>query len=297
MHMDNLDLNLMRVFHAVFEAGNVSRAAERLGLSQPAVSHALTKLRLRFRDPLFVRTPGGVAPTAMAERLASAVRGALQMLETAVRENERFDPASSSRVFRLHMSDFGEVVFLPRLMQALHVQAPGVRLEVMQLDEKEIETALENGVIDLAFGYLAGVAGTKRSRLLVESSRVVMVRSGHPLAARKATAATLGKIEYIVIRTHADTAQLLQELGLQDNIRLTIPHFMVIPSILKRTDLAVLLPIRVAQTFLQTGEYEIIKPAIKSYEFDVSLHWGWRVENDPGNGWLRDLVTGLFQEA
>ncbi len=295
--MDNLDLNLMRVFRAVFEAGNVSRAAERLGLSQPAVSHALTKLRLRFRDPLFVRTPGGVAPTAMAERLASVVREALHLLETAVLENERFDPASSSRIFRLHMSDFGEVVFLPRLMQALHAQAPGVRLEVMQLDEKEIEPALENGVIDLAFGYLAGVTGTKRSRLLVESSRVVMVRSGHPLAGRKATAATLAKIEYIVIRTHADTARLLQELGLQDNIRLTIPHFMVIPSILKRTDLAVLLPIRVAQTFLQTGEYEIVKPAIKSYEFDVSLHWGWRVENDPGNGWLRDLVTGLFEEA
>jgi DNA-binding transcriptional LysR family regulator len=294
--MEKLDLNLMRVFHAVFEAGNVSRAAERLGLSQPAVSHALTKLRLRFRDPLFVRMPGGVAPTAMAERLARAVREALHTLEAAVRENESFDPASSSRVFRLHMSDFGEVVFLPRLMHALHVQAPGVRLEIMQLDEKQIEIALENGVIDLAFGYLAGVTGTKRSRLLVESSRVVMVRSGHPMAGRKATAATLGKIDYIVIRTHADTARLLQELDLQDNIRLTIPHFMVIPSILKRTDLAVLLPIRVAQTFLQTGEYEILKTAIKSYEFDVCLHWGWRVENDPGNGWLRDLVTGLFRE-
>lgn len=294
--MENLDLNLMRVFHAVYATGNVSRAADRLGLSQPAVSHALTKLRLRFRDPLFVRKPGGVAPTAMADRLASAVQVALQTLETAVRENERFDPATSSRVFHLHMSDFGEVVFLPRLMHALHGLAPDVRLEVMQLNEKEVEPALENGVIDVAFGYLAGVTGTKRSRLLVESSRVVMVRAGHPLAGRKATATTLKQIEYILVRTHADTARLLQELGLQDNIRLTIPHFMVIPSILKRTDLAVLLPIRVAQAFLQSGEYEIMRPSIKSHEFEVSLHWGWRVENDPGNKWLREQITGLFQE-
>jgi DNA-binding transcriptional LysR family regulator len=295
--MDNLDLNLMRVFHAVYAAGNVSRAAERLGLSQPAVSHALTKLRIRFRDPLFVRKPGGVAPTAMADRLASAVQEALQTLEMAVRENEQFDPAASSRVFHLHMSDFGEVVFLPRLMQALHTLAPNVRLEVTQLNEKEIEPALESGMIDLAFGYLAGVTGTKRCRLLAETSRVVMVRAGHPLAGRKSTNTLLRQVDYVLVRTHADTARLLQELGLEDNIRLTIPHFMVIPSILKQTNLAVLLPIRVAQTFLPTGEYSILTPAIESHEFEVSLHWGWRVENDPGNRWLRGVVARLFEES
>ena len=294
--MENLDLNLMRVFHAVYAAGNVSRAAERLGLSQPAVSHALMKLRLRFKDPLFVRRPGGVAPTSTADRLAHAVQEALHTLDAAVREHEQFDPASSSRSFRLHMSDLGEVVFLPRLMQALHVAAPNVRLEVMQLGAKEIQPALERGAIDLAFGYLVEVTETKRSRLLHEAAYVVLVRAGHPFSGCKATAATLGQIEYALIRTHADTARLLRELGLQDKIRLTIPHFMVIPAILTLTDLAVLLPIRVAQTFLQMGRYEILKPALKSPEFDVCVHWGWRVESDPGNKWLRELVIGLFQE-
>lgn len=294
--MENLDLNLMRVFHAVYSAGNVSRAAETLGLSQPAVSHALTKLRLRFRDPLFVRKPGGVAPTAVADRLAHAVQEALHTLDAAVRENEQFDPARSSRTFRLHMSDLGEVVFLPRLMQALHAAAPHVRLEVMQLGAKEIQPALDSGAIDLAFGYLVEVTETKRSRLLHETAYVVLVRAGHPLSGRKASATTLGQIEFALIRTHADTARLLQQLGLQDNIRLTIPHFMVIPSILTLTDLAVLLPIRVAQTFLRLGGYEMLKPALRSPAFDVCVHWGWRVENDPGNRWLRELAIGLFQE-
>lgn len=294
--MGNLDLNLMRIFHAVYATRSVSRAAERLGLSQPAVSHSLTRLRLRFKDQLFVRTPGGVAPTSKADRLANAVQGALHILDVAIREHDRFDPANSTRVFRLHMSDVGEVVFLPRLMQALHDMAPRIRLEVTQLGVKEIQPALESGAIDLAFGYLAGVTETERTRLLHESAYVVLVRSGHPLAGRKATVATLRQIEYVLIRTHADTVRLLQELGLQDNIRLTIPHFMVIPSILTQTDLAVLLPIRVAQTFVQMGGYEILKPGLKSPEFDVCIHWCWRFENDLGNRWLRDLITSLFQE-
>lgn len=294
--MDDLDLNLMRVFHAVYTAGNVSRAGEALGLSQPAVSHALMKLRLRFRDPLFVRKPGGVAPTAVADRLARAVQEALQTLDTAVRENELFEPSTSSRVFRLHMSDIGEVVFLPRLMQVLHAEAPNVRLEVMQLPTQEIQPALESGALDLAFGYLVEVTETKKSRLLHEAAYVVLVRAGHPLSGKKTTAATLGQLEFALIRTHAETARLLHELELQDKIRLTIPHFMVVPSILTCTDLAVLLPIRVAETFRRMGGYEILQPPLESPEFDVCVHWGWRVENDPGNRWLRERVTALFRD-
>ncbi|MBL8491873.1 MAG: LysR family transcriptional regulator, partial [Rhodocyclaceae bacterium] len=103
--MGALDLNLMQVFHAVHAAGNVSRAAVRLGLSQPAVSHALRRLRLQFRDPLFVRVPGGVAPTAKAERLARAVGEALQTLDLAIQASEAFDPAAAERTFRLYMTD------------------------------------------------------------------------------------------------------------------------------------------------------------------------------------------------
>ena len=119
MNTTSVDLNLLHAFHAVHAEGSVTRAAERLGVSQPTVSHALTRLRHLYRDPLFVRTQGGMAPTAKADRLAEAVRQALHMLDVAIQEGARYEPAASDRTFRLHMSDVGETIFLPRLLRAL----------------------------------------------------------------------------------------------------------------------------------------------------------------------------------
>src|SRR4029453_16793281 len=119
MNTADLDLKLLQTFNAVHAEGSVSRAAERLGLSQPTVSHGLKRLRLLYKDPLFVRTQGGMAPTAKADRLADAVRHALHVLDVAIQEGERYDPPASERTFRLHMSDIGETVFLPRLMKVL----------------------------------------------------------------------------------------------------------------------------------------------------------------------------------
>ena len=133
VHIENIDLNLLRVFDAVYRAGNVSRAAEALGLTQPAASHALTRLRLLLRDPLFVRAPGGVQPTPRADRLAAAVGSALGTLAQALDERDHFVAAESRQIFRLHMSDIGEARFLPAVMAALRQQAPGVQLQTLPL--------------------------------------------------------------------------------------------------------------------------------------------------------------------
>ena len=154
MNTTSVDLNLLHAFHAVHAEGSVTRAAERLGVSQPTVSHALTRLRHLYRDPLFVRTQGGMAPTAKADRLAEAVRQALHVLDVAIQEGARYEPAASDRTFRLHMSDIGETIFLPRLLRSLAERAPGVRLETFQYDDKDIGPALESGRIDLAVGYV-----------------------------------------------------------------------------------------------------------------------------------------------
>src|SRR5262245_37590649 len=150
MNIHDADLNLLQTFHAVHATHSVSRAAERLGVSQPTVSHALRRLRAAYKDPLFVRVQGGMAPTAKAERLASAVEHALSTLETALRETETYDPGRSERTFRLHMSDIGETIFLPPLVARLARLAPHVRLEAFQLDDADILPALESGRIDLA---------------------------------------------------------------------------------------------------------------------------------------------------
>ncbi|HMK68139.1 MAG TPA: LysR family transcriptional regulator, partial [Stellaceae bacterium] len=137
MNILDADLDLLKTFHAVHACGSVSQAAERLGVSQPTVSHALRRLRAAYKDPLFVRARGGMVPTVRAERLAAAVEHALATLETALRETERYDPIRSERTFRLHMSDIGETIFLPPLVAALAGRAPRARLEAFQLDDAD----------------------------------------------------------------------------------------------------------------------------------------------------------------
>ncbi|MDB5829614.1 MAG: transcriptional regulator, LysR family, partial [Variovorax sp.] len=162
MHINDVDLNLLRLFDAVYRARSVSRAAEQLGLTQPAASHGLSRLRHLLQDALFTRAPGGVAPTPRAERLAVAVQSALGTLEEALFEPDRFEPTASRKTFRIHMSDIGEGRFLPALMGRLGELAPGVRLETEPFAPAEIAPALDSGRIDFAFGFLPKVRDTQR---------------------------------------------------------------------------------------------------------------------------------------
>jgi DNA-binding transcriptional LysR family regulator len=295
MNTGEVDLNLLRTFLAVHTARSVSRAADRLACSQPTVSHALSRLRLIYRDPLFVRTQEGVAPTARADRLADSVRAALAALDASLQDGERYDPAASARAFRLYMSDIGETLFLPRLLHSLAERAPRLRLETYQLDEKDILPALEAGRIDLALGYIPVLAGVEKEVLLHERYVVVM-RAGHPLARRAPTRAALRELHYALVRSHPATTRALQELGLRDNVRLEIPHFMVLPRILAQTDLAVLMPARLSAAFASMGDYAEWRPRIGLPAFAVSVHWFWRYTGDPGNRWLRELIVSLFRE-
>ena len=295
MNTTDLDLNLLQTFHAVHAEGSVSRAAERLGLSQPTVSHALKRLRLLYKDPLFVRTQGGMAPTAKADRLAEAVRHALHVLDVAIQEGERYDPAASERTFRLHMSDIGETIFLPRLMRLLATRAPKVRLETFQFDDKDIAPALESGRIDLALGYIPALADVLHQPLLSERY-VVLMRAAHPLAGRAPTRTALAQLHYAVVRSHSATARALKDLGLSANIRLSMPHFLVLPRILAETDLAVVMPARLADVFRAMGKYVVWRPRVGLPAFDVSVHWSWCYAGDPGTLWLRELIVSLFGE-
>lgn len=296
MGIEGFDLNLLRVFAAVHALRNVGRAAEALGLSQPAVSHALTRLRLQLRDPLFVRVAGGVAPTARADELAAVVEQTLAAVQAALAQADRFDPATSTRTFRLHMSDIGEGVFLPRLAQTVRARAPGVRLEVFQLEHDRIADALDRGKIDLAFGYLPTVAETQRVDLFDERY-VLLLRAAHPLAPSRLTHTTLSKLYYAVVRSHPRTYLRLRQLGLQDRVRLVIPHFMALANILDATDLAALVPMQVAQMFAARGGFRALHTQLDAQEFAVSLHWSRRFEHDSANRWLREIALRLFRKA
>jgi DNA-binding transcriptional LysR family regulator len=292
MNVGDIDLNLLHVFAAVHQAGSVSRAAERLGLSQPAASHALTRLRLLLHDPLFVRAPGGVRPTPRADRLAPQVLAALQLLDAALQESEHFDAARARRRFVLHMSDIGADEFLPLLMRGLAQEAPGVTLEVVQLPTEAVGPALEQGRLDLAFGYLPELVGSEQATLLTERY-VVLLRRGHPLAKSLRDRAALERLDFIVVHSHTVPARALQQLGLESRIRLALPHFMVVPPILEATDLAVVLPSRPAARFALRHALQLLEPGLGLPGFPVALHWHWRHSADPGHRWLRERALAM----
>ena len=299
MHIKDIDLNLLRLFDAVYGTRNVSRAADLLDLTQPAASQGLTRLRLLIKDPLFVRAGGGVQPTPKADRLAEAVRGALGLLEQALHESVVFDPSQAQKTFRIHMSDIGESRFLPELMAALREQAPGVRLETQPLPAGGIADALDSGRIDFAFGFLPSVKETQRVQL-IKDRYVVLLRKGHPFTRRRSTAVPLmerlRELEFVAVRSHADTLRILQASQLEQRVRLTAEHFMVLPDIVRATDLAVVMPRNIARGFARDGGYAIVEPGFALRDFTVSLHWSRRFEAEPGNRWMRELIEELFKE-
>ena len=296
MHLKDIDLNLLRLFDAVYRQRNVSRAAESLDLTQPAASQGLTRLRLLMKDPLFVRASGGVQPTPKADRLAEPVRHALMTIEQALSASEAFAPQQSERTFRLHMSDIGEGRFLPELMVALRAQAPGVRIETLPLPRTEITAALDSGRIDFAFGFLPMVKDTRSAELL-RDRYIVLLRKDHPFTRRRRTAGPLmerlRELEFVAVRTHAETLRILQQSQLQDRLRLTTEHFMVLPSIVRATNLAVVMPRNIARGFARDGAYAIVEPDFPLRDFSVSLHWSKRFEAEAGNQWLRQLIMGI----
>ncbi|CAN7779144.1 LysR family transcriptional regulator [Variovorax sp. LjRoot175] len=301
MHSEKLDMNLLRLFEAVYRLGSVSRAADALGLSQPAASQGLTRLRLALGDALFVRANGRMRPTLRAERLASVVQPAVAAIEDVLRDEDTFDPSRSRMTVRLHMNDIGEARLLPELMAALHRQAPGMRVHTTPLPHGEIADALETGAIHFALGFLPSVSGTERVELLRDRYAVV-VRAGHPMAKAsnasdvRMTIQDLRRLEYVAVRSHSETFRILQQLGLDGRLVLNSAHFLALPAIIARTDFAVVMPQAIARRFIEPKRYVVLPAELPRSTFTVSIHWSRRFELDPAHHWIRNLFVGLFKD-
>ena len=308
MNIKDLDLNLLRLFDAVWRTRSVSLAAQQLGMSQPAASQGLARLRTVLGDALFERSGSGVRPTPRAERLARAVQSALATIEEALNASQVFDPQRSERVLRVHLSDIGEARFLPDLVLALQRLAPGMRLEAWPLAHDKIGAALDNGQLDLAIGFLPEVTETVQQPLLSDRY-VLLLRKGHPVAKRWAKLkkvgtlqsdelhALLAELEFAAVRTHADTLRILELMHWQHRLRLTVSHFLSLPGIVRSSDLAVLMPHNFAQGFAVAGALDIIESDLPLRDFTVSMHWSPRFDKDPCLQWLRATVSQLFSSS
>jgi DNA-binding transcriptional LysR family regulator len=300
MNTADLDLNLLRVFDAIATEGSVTVAGERIGLSQPAMSNALARLRQLFDDPLFVRTPRGMRPTPFAQQLALPVREALRLIQTALQQHAGFEPRSSTNNFRFWMSDIGEMVFLPGLLERVKRDAPGVRIEVVRIPIKDVHTALEAGEVDLAVGFLPGLTTGVRQQPLFREHYVCMLRADHPIIGARISVKQFREAEHVLVSYVGTGHQVIEETfvaaGLSARIAVRVPHFLVVPMILARTDLLVTVPSRVAAVFAQGGNFKVLPLPVRMPSFEVQLHWHQRFHQDPANRWLREVMTELYLE-
>jgi len=300
MNVADLDLNLLRVFDAIASAGSVTVAGANIGLSQPAMSNALARLRELFGDPLFVRTPRGMRPTPFAQQLAQPVREALRLIQGALQQHTGFDPMSSGNTFRFSMTDIGEMVFLPGLLERVKRDAPGVKIEVVRLPIKDVHAALEAGDIDLAVGFLPGLTTGVLQQPLFREHYVCMMRADHPLAGAKISAKQFREAAHVLVSYTGTGHQVIEETfvkeGLTGRIAARVPDFLVVPMILDRTDLIVTVPSRVAAVFARLGNIKVLKLPVDMPSFEVRLHWHRRFHQDPANRWLREAMAELYAE-
>src|ERR671934_2396190 len=295
MNVQAIDLNLPAVFDAVLQERSVTAAAGRLGLTQPAVSNALSRLRKLLGDALFVRTPAGMDATPFARGVAEPVRQALALLDSALAHGPGFEPATATRAFRFYMSDLGQIEFLPPLVERVERAAPGVHLEAVALDVEDIAPALATGALDLAVGFLPGLGPPVRRQALFRDPYLCLMRADHPITSltrKKFAEASHALVSYR--GGHRVIEEALERAGLARKIALRVPHFTVVPMVLERTDLILTLPARVARVFERRGKLKSLPPPVSIPPAEVAVHWHERFEADPGNRWLREQIVDLF---
>ncbi|SMG56228.1 LysR family transcriptional regulator [Paraburkholderia susongensis] len=299
VNMASVDLNLLKTFLAIWELRSLTAAADRLHLSQPAVSHALRRLREIFDDPLFVRTSIEMVPTEAAARLHGPIDHALGVIHDALQQHSNFDPSAATRTFYLSMSDVAEQYVLPVLMEKLTCLAPHVRIEIRQMPIADLGAAMRGGEVDIGFGYLPGLSDECVSSMLMEDEFVCMLREEHPFGGNELTVADLNALQYIYAETDATGHNLaeaaLRRAGVRRNVTLKLPHFTAAPHVVLRTDLALIIPRTVAQAMNRNRTFKLMPLPIEMPSIDVGVYTHKRFASDPGIAWISSLLCGLIE--
>jgi DNA-binding transcriptional LysR family regulator len=297
MNLHEIDLNLLVVFNQLLIERRVSAAADSLGLSQPAVSNALARLRKAFGDELFLRTSQGMVPTPLAEQLAEPVGNALGLLHGALNQREGFDPATSERAFTIGMTDIGEIYFLPGLMAALRDSAPGVRVSTVRNTAVNLKDEMEAGHVDLALGLLPDLRAGFFQRRLFTQRYVCLMRRGHALDKRRISLREFQAAEHVVVVAagtgHGQVDELLARQGVVRDVRLTVPHFVAVGHILQASDMIATVPERFAQRVGAPFDLVSVPHPAALPPIAINMFWHARQHRTPASQWLRQLVAGL----
>ena len=299
--MDNFDLNLLRVFDAVWRHGRLRLASEELELSQPALSHSLKRLRERIGDPLFVKVPTGMQPTARAVQLAPVVQSILANVREHVLATPGFDPTSARRSFTIAMTDVGETTLLPKLLGRLMSNASAVDICTVSMPPQDLVAAFQKGQVDLAIGYFPDMSGLDiLQQRLFSDGFVCVVRAGHPEVHKRLTQKQFRNLPHAVVKTEGRSQEIVEQYLKQHGIRrrelLRSPHFLSIPMVIASTDLVVTVPAPIGELFRQIADLQVLQPPFPIPFIDVKQYWHRYQQSDPGNRWLRSIVVDLFSE-
>jgi DNA-binding transcriptional LysR family regulator len=293
MDIRAVDLNLLKAFDALMSERAVTRAAGRIGLSQPAMSHALARLRSLFADDLFVRTPNRMEPTARAREIAPLVAAAIEHIEAALNLGVGFDPAKSTAIFTAGMAEYAEVALVGRLAESFARQAPWATLRLTPVTGAEAAEQLDGGAIDVAVARLGRLPAHLDAIVLLRDPFVLIARRSHPLATQPLSIEAYAALDHVLVSPRGDTSgavdRILANFGLKRRIALLVATYLALPAALAASDLVATVPRRTAQQIAALAEIETIALPI-DLAVTASMAWHRRATSEPAQVWFRSLL-------
>jgi DNA-binding transcriptional LysR family regulator len=278
----------------------VTRAAERLGITQPALSNALTRLRDTLKDPLFIRERYGMRPTAKAEALAPVIAAALDQLDGVVRDQQDFDPASAQQLFMLAPNSYVEFVLMPALVTRLRTRAPGIRLRLTPYGSDLAETGVTSGTTALALGRFVNPPNNLVVRHLMDEVLACVVRADHPQVGSKLTRKQYEQLKHVNVlppgRLKFGLFQRLEREGLRREVAVSVTHFLAVPEMVAVSDYCATLPRLICRRLAGDPRLKVLPAPVDLGTFPVEMAWHARYRHDPAHRWLRQQIVEVAQE-
>ena len=300
MQISRIDLNLLVVLDAIYTEGGITRAAEKLHLTQPAISHSLGRLRELFRDPLFAREGRAMVPTPLARNLIEPVRKALRGLEVTLNELESFDPATTQKRFNVAVRDVLESVVLPPLLDRVGRAAPSVDVHAVQVGRRDLESELAAGTLDAALDVLLPMSDQVRRERISVDRHVVVARKGHPQVKRGLSLPAYLKQHHVLVSSRRSGPGLedveLSRQGLSRRIRLRCQHYFAACRVVSETDLILTMPGHYARIANRQFGNQILALPFDMPPLDAYLYWHANVDKEPANRWLREQLAQAFED-
>lgn len=300
MKLSDIDLNLFVVFDAIYTEGNLTRAGEIIGITQPAVSNSLSRLRNLFDDPLFVRTAEGMVPTPVAQNIIGSVRQALGLIRCSVQESEFFDPKVSDKRFRVSMTDLNQAIVLPNLFNQVKKQAPSVSVDCYQVHRRDMNIELASGNLDLAIDIPLTPDPQIRQAALFSHPYVCVINKENEVVGDKLDVETYLKLQHIHISTrrgglgHVDLT--LGKMGKKRDIVLRTQHYLSTPNLVTNTNFALTVPKSFAEFLVAGSSMRYLDLPFEVPNLESFLYWHESTDRDQANIWMRELIVAGYRD-